>query len=71
MYSIACNVLGRLGGIALNAYCIWQYSIVRDCSRYLEQAVRELIDVEKAFGCAEEGVRVNTGYAYRLCVSLP
>ena len=32
--------------------------------------MRELFDVEKSFGCAEEGLCVNTSYAYRLCVSL-
>ena len=32
--------------------------------------MRELVEVEKAFGYAEEGVYVNTSYAaYRLCVS--
>ena len=66
MYSITCNVHGRLGEIALNAYRLWHYSIVRDCSRYLEQAVRELNDVEVAFGAAEEGL---CGYVC-VCVSL-
>ena len=72
MYSITYNVLGRLGEIALNAYHLWQYSIVRDCTRYLEQAVRELVEVEKAFGCAEEGVCDYYSYMHTdyVCLSL-
>ncbi|XP_019854343.1 PREDICTED: uncharacterized protein LOC109583438 [Amphimedon queenslandica] len=44
----------KLREIALNSYRLWHRSIVRDCSRYLEQAVRELYDIETNFGCVED-----------------
>lgn len=57
IYHNHITVIIRIGDILVGAYPSWKHVIIRDCSRYLQIAIKELSYVGETYRLLENGIK--------------